>query len=307
METTNSTVNPIKKDFFNFHHRWKLKSWINASKLHWTYLHNNPNALYLLEQYPDKIDYQILSRNPSAIHLLVKNIDKLNKWGLSSNQSAIHILQKNPDLIHWGSLSSNPAAIHIIDNHIDNKLSITNLDIINKISWRGLSENPSAIHLLEQNPDKIDWVVLSKNPAAIHLLEQNPDKIDWFHLSENTAAIHLLEQNKNKINWLNLCKKNTAAIHLLEDKLKNIFNEPDFSPNFLATMLYNLAENPAALHILQNEPVFCAWYNLSYNPNIFEIDFDFFVKRMDILRIELMEKTWHPDRLRNWCLACDDI
>ena len=44
------------------------------------------------------------------------------------------------------------------------------------------------------------------------------------------------------------------------------------------------------------------WGHFSSNPAIFELDYDFFVKRMDIIREELMEKTWHPSRFQKWCL-----
>jgi hypothetical protein len=37
----------------------------------------NPNAVPLLEQYPEKIDWRILSRNPEAMYLLEKNVDKM--------------------------------------------------------------------------------------------------------------------------------------------------------------------------------------------------------------------------------------
>ena len=40
-------------------------------------LSTNPNAIHLLEQNPDKIDWFWLSLNPNAIDLLEKNQDKI--------------------------------------------------------------------------------------------------------------------------------------------------------------------------------------------------------------------------------------
>jgi hypothetical protein len=41
----------------------------------WDCLSENPNAVHLLEKYPDKIHWGYLSKNPNALHLLEKNID----------------------------------------------------------------------------------------------------------------------------------------------------------------------------------------------------------------------------------------
>ena len=114
-----------------------------------------------------------LSENPNAIHLLEQNIDKIDWESLSYNTNAIHLLEQNIEKINWDCLSGNPNAIQLLENNKD------------KIDWSYLSDNPNAIDLLENNIDKIDWMYLSRNENAIHLLEQNIDKIDWELLSEN--------------------------------------------------------------------------------------------------------------------------
>ena len=113
---------------------------------------------------PSKIIYTLrrslseLSTNPNAIYLLEQNMDKINWDYLSANLNAIHLLEQNIDKIRWNWLSFNPNAIHLLEQNVD------------KINWAMLSGNPNAIHLLEQNIDKIDWIRLSANPNAIHLL-----------------------------------------------------------------------------------------------------------------------------------------
>jgi len=43
------------------------------------------------------------------------------------------------------------------------------------------------------------------------------------------------------------------------------------------------------------------------NPSIFEEDRQTLSKeRTEVLREELMERTWHPERFRSWCLEHDD-
>ena len=114
--------------------------------------------------------------------------------------------------------------------------------------------------------DKINWKWLSRNPNAIHLLEQNQEKIDWEELSKNLNALHLLEQNLDKIelSWLS---PNPKFVDLLEQK-------------FLELEYDNIDIEP-----------------LLFNPNFFEIDYQFLEERIQSFKEELMQKCFHPDRL----------
>ena len=76
----------------------------------------------------------MLSKNPNAIHILENNIDKINWQCLSTNPNAIRILEDNFDNIYWGLLSYNPNAIHILEKNI-NKPEVIN-------NWKYFSENP---------------------------------------------------------------------------------------------------------------------------------------------------------------------
>jgi len=51
----------------------------------------NPNAIHLLEENQDKIDWSDLSQNPNAIHLLEQNIDKIHWYWLSRNPSIFYM------------------------------------------------------------------------------------------------------------------------------------------------------------------------------------------------------------------------
>jgi len=108
-------------------------------KIQWDMLaYKNPNAIPLLEQNPDNIDWFYLSGNPNAIPILKKNLDKVNWHILSHNKNAIPILEKNPDNIDWYWLSrnTNPDIISILEKNLD------------KLNWHELSANPNAMRLI---------------------------------------------------------------------------------------------------------------------------------------------------------------
>ena len=96
---------------------------------------------------------------------------------------------------------------------------------------------------------------------AISMLEKNLDKVNWYYLSNNMNAIFILENNLEKIKW-NMMSSNINAISMLEKNQDKI-----------------------------------DWKKLSNNPNIFCCDYDYYKKRMDIHREELMKKVFHPRRL----------
>jgi len=62
-------------------------------------LSSNPNAIALLEQNLDKINWYELSQNPNAMGILEKNLDKINWIYLSGNPNAMELLEANHDKI----------------------------------------------------------------------------------------------------------------------------------------------------------------------------------------------------------------
>ena len=72
---------------------------------------------------------------------------------------------------------------------------------------------------------------------------------------------------------------------------------------------YYLSYNDNAIHILEKNVDKIGWEGLSCNinaisicknPNIFGCDYDYYKKRMDIHREELMKNVFHPRRLANY-------
>ena len=148
---------------------------------------------------------------------------------------------------------------------------------MDKVDWDYLSGNKNAISILENNLDKVKWLYLSLNINAISILEKNLDKVDWHYLSRNRNAIFISEKNLDKLN-----------------------KEQSLSPNItkLDTMFWSyLSRNPMAIQLLEQNQDKIHWRALFENPSIFCCDYDYYKKRMDIHREELMKKVFHPRRL----------
>ena len=94
---------------------------------------------------------------------------------------------------------------------------------------------------------------------------RNLDKIHCSYLSGNINAISIWEKNLDKINWSNLCY-NDNAISIFE---KN-----------------------------QDKVHFCC---LSQNKSIYTYDYEYYRKRMDLHREELMKTLLTSRRRRIWC------
>ena len=109
----------------------KLLDWIDKTKLDLFYLSLNPNAISILKEKYDLIDWSMLSRNHNIIKFTKKNINKIDWFNLSSNKNAISILKEHPEFINW----------------------------------QQLSRNKNAIELLKENPEKIRWKYFSTNPT----------------------------------------------------------------------------------------------------------------------------------------------
>lgn len=292
-----------------------LRGWIKYCNWYW--LSENPNAVGLLENNPNKIRWDRLSLNTNASHLIHAKLQNdyhkvgmfsINWEYLSSNNDAgiISILEKNPNhiwrlftpyhpKINWKGLSFNSKAIHLLEANLS------------KVNWFWLSANPGAIHLLEANPDKIDWRGLSTNPKAIHLLEDNPDKIDWFWLSTNPKAIHLLEANPDKIDW-NQLSANPNAIHLLEANLDKIdWLKLCLNPNAIHLFETKVCSNPFMPFDSLDQINRLCWPYLSKNPSIFTYNYKKISKERAQIHEELYEYLHQPRFIQHWIESGNDV
>jgi hypothetical protein len=64
---------------------------------------------------PNSISNVRLCQNLNAIHLLEQNINKINWTYLSENTNGITLLEKNIDKINWGQFCFNPNAIDLLE------------------------------------------------------------------------------------------------------------------------------------------------------------------------------------------------
>ncbi len=278
---------------------YKLKSFIDESKLDWSWLSLNPKAIDLLQQNIDKIDWYNFSRNPNAIPFLEKNIDKINWNGLSSNPEAISLLLKNKDLINWRELCSNTNGIDIIINKyscLNNPEEDYDEEIFFNLDWCNLSSNINAIDLLLNNYELIDWMNFSGNLNAIKILLQYKDEIDWIEFSTNENAIDFLTKNTHLINIKSLCYNQS------KDGIRLLMNYP--------TELYDwegISINPSAINIIEDNMEHFIYSFGSSNPEIFTYDYDKLKKNKEELHLSLIEYLYHPSKISKYLETNDDI
>jgi hypothetical protein len=123
---------------------------------------------------------------------------------------------------------------------------------------------------------QVHWraFMLNTNPEAIDVLREHPDRIIWCHLCENPspAAVQFIEENLKQASWINL-SGNPGAIDLLHRNQDRIF-----------------------------------WPTFSRNPAIFTDDdaLERTRQKTETIKQELMAATWHPKRMREWCLEHDE-
>ncbi len=75
----------------------------------------NPNAIHILEKYPELIDWNEISFNPNAIHILEQNLDKVDWNELSYNPNIFtydYEEIKQAKLFETSSLFSDPFIIN---------------------------------------------------------------------------------------------------------------------------------------------------------------------------------------------------
>ncbi len=160
---------------------------------------------------PGYEDLQVKDLNPNAIELLTQNFDKINWMYLSQNENAIQLLTENPEKIDWTYLSLNSNAIELLKN---NK---------NKIDNKFISNNPSYYQIFPERKEYdeeryIEYIITLRN------LFGNIQNNEVYFNSEDCDDMELLENNQHKIKW-DLLAKNPAIFSYDYDEIKNNFQE----------------------------------------------------------------------------------
>ncbi len=261
----------------------------------------NPDIRPLIEENLDKVFSKKFFQSSMYVDLLEKYINKYYDsidWdALSKNLYAINLLEKNQDKINWDNLSCNMNAIHLLEQNFD------------KINWDNLSFNENAIHLLEKNMDKINLVNLECNSNAVHLIEEHVKYTSYVpgkFFSSNPNALSYLRKNPQYINWEGL-KFNTNYSEVAE-MFENNFDKCDGKmPCLLAYHIYLRVKDKIDNNVKYEKFFGFLKFGLFLNNDIFELNYDFMKNRSDLIKKELIQKTWHPRRFRDWCFDIDEL
>jgi len=244
---------------------YKLRDWIPQSKIVWSSLSLNPNAIDFLSMPVNKkhINYHQLCKNTNSRALILvaeeimRNLNSLDiNWNeLSRNPDAIDIIDTYRHKIKWRDLCGNthPRAIQILK---ENQLAKANGD--DDIYWDEINMNTSteAINFLHspENRRHIDWKIFSTNtsPLAIEMLINK--EIEEYKL--NDARFNRLN-DRQRISWENL-SGNPKAISLLEKKWKDEKSLKLNEYKKLKSKKYiinwsEMSKNPRAIHLLRKK------------------------------------------------------
>lgn len=101
--------------------------------------------------------------NKNAIKLIKDNLDKIDWSQLSLNENAIELLEENLDKIDWNYLNMNKKGIEII------KLNVDKMNIINLL----LNENEESMLIIKEHIDRIYNHIYIKDYLC-YLLYKNP-------------------------------------------------------------------------------------------------------------------------------------
>lgn len=177
----------------------------------WSDLCRNPNAIHLIEKYPDYIDWETILENPNAVPIIEKNLDKIH----------------NDD---WIILSGNQNAVHIFEKP----------EYLNKLyDWSYLSKNPKAMHIIVNNWDKVDWITFSQNPSAINMIIQLLQEQKDYH-TKNMKNIEM----KQKIGDY------TSYLYVNDEKNHNIYRSLYKYYDYFYKIDYpSLSKNPAIFEL----------------------------------------------------------
>jgi len=160
------------------------------NEYNWAYLcaTGNSEAICLLEEHPDKINWDSLSRNPNAIHILKENLDKINwKEFCYYNPNIVSILEKYPEKINWNDkhgIINNINLFPLLEKNIDK----VNWKLIYCSNCKEIREDHRIIDLIEYYVKKSEYAVLNRNTYLLNLIDK---MIIWEDLSMNPNIFKL--------------------------------------------------------------------------------------------------------------------
>jgi hypothetical protein len=79
--------------------------------------------------------------NENAIHLLENNLDKINFGCLTMNPKAIHLLEKNLNKVDWELITENPNALHLLFKYDYQTMKKNNKDFCEELVKKVFNPN----------------------------------------------------------------------------------------------------------------------------------------------------------------------
>jgi len=285
-----------------------LPDWVDPTLLDWYLVCRMPEAIRAIEAHPGLIVWDTLCENPAAIHLLEKNLDKIKPEAISVNPAAIPLLKAHPELIDRARLCRNasPDVVEILCTYDLTRWEwslvskhCSNIDFlranIGKLLWSQVSLNIHSLPLFQEYPNMllapeawvneglVDIIHEHREEINLHMLAGNKStRVDelliellkgerellsdehkrmWSELSTNHPSV--MRHFKEQIVWSELCRR-PEVIDLIEEKFSEEISEGKYFPE-----LKHLAENPAALHILEKYSDVVDYRALSRNKGIY--------------------------------------
>lgn len=173
----------------------ELREWIDESKLVWSTLSMNPNAVHMFEKNKDKLNMCRVVRMKEAMGFIESNLDLLysREWAcLCENPAAIALLERYPERVNISKLCSNPNGKEILDRYIQERdIYDPNIDIMQ------LCTNPGAVDMLnriysDENDDSEENIIISQ--VYFELLLKNP----------NVMSINIVKNNFEFLMYMNI-------------------------------------------------------------------------------------------------------
>ena len=279
---------------------FKLKSSVDAKKLHKSKLSKNPHAMEYFEKKPKQINWNGMSENPSpkAIALLEKNLDKVNWKGVCKNPSleAMRFLAKHSANIDWDIIYENPNLIPLLE--MLEKVSGQKIHTQKyKFNWCKIWKHPDVFRLV--STEVVNCSKIKKGNKVVFKESKNfviksVYEINWKGLSENPSptAIKMLRKNINKADFGGLFRNtNPNSLELLRSFLaigdnrmkydrtnRKIFAKACEHPHVVRHLsgsihklkwghLKILSANPHAIPLLETHPHKINWSEIYKNPN----------------------------------------
>jgi hypothetical protein len=300
---------------------------------------NRSFDLRIVDEYPDlRWNWDELSKHYSFdIDFLITHIDKKIDWYyLTDNRSCRkynpimfdEALLEHPDLPwKWAILSINTDISFETIRQLKDKewnwmylsSSQENTDIIDKypeLPWDWYLIDVSILDtefIRKYHMKDWDWSVLINNQLITHdfILEFPDIDYDWHAFGPNELwDIQTIKMFKDKnLNWTDL----SMSCGISEKDIKDNIDLPwdwdslSLNNNITHKFIQKYKDKPWNFALICLNRFRHGSYPCSTAVEYSEINMFYACEKLQIYKEELIQKTWHPSRLMDWCLSIDEL